>query len=269
MNKNAKIKKRGGVFVQGVEVKTKVDGNHLYELHVINIKEISDEFSDFIDRYFVSICEGNSGSNIKVVKKRVLKFLESKTNDTRIGSIAEFLMHLYLNNLGYKQECRFLNLEEESIKKGFDGYYSNSDEEWIMESKSGFSTSKSISHKNKILEAYRDLEGKIKGETKNNPWMNAYNHASHRDINTKESIVKHIKGLADDFVLDNFYNIKDFNIIPGATIFLEGTWIDNDLDKIVNDVEQSILTLQYKKIIAICCTQISVQAFIEYISKEN
>lgn len=269
MNKNAKIKKRGGVFVQGVEVKTKVDGNHLYELHVINIKEISDEFSDFIDRYFVSICEGNSGSNIKVVKKRVLKFLESKTNDTRIGSMAEFLMHLYLNNLGYKQECRFLNLEEESIKKGFDGYYSNSDEEWIMESKSGFSTSKSISHKNKILEAYRDLEGKIKGETKNNPWMNAYNHASHRDINTKESIVKHIKGLADDFVLDNFYNIKDFNIIPGATIFLEGTWIDNDLDKIVNDVEQSILTLQYKKIIAICCTQISVQAFIEYISKEN
>ncbi|MDD3225277.1 MAG: hypothetical protein PHX70_11360 [Clostridium sp.] len=255
--------------MQGVEVKTKVEGSNAYELHAINIKEISDEFAKFIDRYFVNICEGNSESDIKIVKKRVLKFLESKSDDIRIGAIAEFFIHLYLNMLGYKQECKFLNLEEGSIKKGFDGYYSKSDEEWIMESKSGFSTSKGISHRNKIVEAYKDLEEKIKGKTQNNPWMNAYNHACHRDVNTRESIVKHMKNLADDFVLDKFYDIKDFNIIPGATIFLDGTWIDNDLDKIVSDVERYILTLRYKRIIAICCTKISVQAFIEYISKES
>lgn len=253
--------------MEGVEVKREIDENSIYEIHIIDIKDISDEFSKVIDEYFVRVCEGNSDSDIKIVKKRVLKFLESKSDDTRIGAIAEFFIHLYLNNLKYKQECRFLNLEEGSIKKGFDGYYSNDDEEWIMESKFGFSKTKGISHKNKILEAYKDLEDKIKGETKNNPWMNAYNHACHKDINTKESIVKHMKELADDFVLDNFYNIKDFNIIPCATIFLDGTWIDSDIDKTVNDVQESIVTLKYKKIIAICCTKISVQAFIEYLSK--
>lgn len=253
--------------MEGIEVKREIDEKSIYEIHIINIKNISDEFSKVIDKYFVRICEGNSESNIKVVKKRVLKFLESKSDETRIGAIAEFFIHLYLNNLNYKQECRFLNLEEGSIKKGFDGYYSNSAEEWIMESKSGFNKTKGISHKNKILEAYKDLEDKIKGDTKNNPWMNAYNHACHRDINTNESIVKHMKGLADDFVLDKFYDIKDFNIIPCATIFLDGTWIDNDINKIFSDVQESIKILKYKKIITICCTKISVQAFIEYLSK--
>lgn len=36
------------------------------------------------------------------------------------GAVAEFFVHLYLNILGLKQECLFLNLEENSIKKGFD-----------------------------------------------------------------------------------------------------------------------------------------------------
>lgn len=253
--------------MKGIEIKKEIDENNIYEIHIIDIKDISDEFAKVIDSYFVRICEGNSDSDIKVVKKRVLKFLESKSDDTRIGAIAEFFIHLYLNGLNYKQECRFLNLEEGSIKKGFDGYYSNDDEEWIMESKSGFNKTKGISHKNKIVEAYKDLECKIKGETKNNPWMNAYNHACHKDINTNESIVRHMKELADDFVLNNFYNIKDFNIIPCATIFLDGTWIDSDINKTVNDVQESIVNLKYKKIIAICCTKISVQAFVEYLNK--
>lgn len=253
--------------MKGVEAKEKVIIKDSKEIHIINIKDIDGEFSEVIDKYFVKICEGDSGSKIKIVKKKVRKFLDSKSDETKIGAIAEFFIHLHLNKLNFKQECKFLNLEEGSIKKGFDGYYSKNNEEWIMESKSGFITTKNISHVSKIKVAYEDLDNKIKGDTSNDPWNNAYNHACHRDIGTKESIITHIKKLSDDFEEDKFYNIKDFNIIPGATIFLDGTWIDNNFDEQINKVEKLISKLNYNKIIVICLTKKCMNLFIKFLEK--
>jgi hypothetical protein len=40
-----------------------------------------------------------------------------------MGAVA-FMIHIYMNEVGFKQEFIFWNLEEESIKKkGFDSYY--------------------------------------------------------------------------------------------------------------------------------------------------
>ena len=86
-------------------------------------------------------------------------------NDIVKGSIAEFIVHLYLKACGFSQECLFKNLEEGSIKKGFDGYYTYSNEEWIMESKSGSIKTSGITHRAKIKEAYDDLKNKIDGES--------------------------------------------------------------------------------------------------------
>jgi hypothetical protein len=176
-------------------------------IHIIDIDDINSDLKLFIDEHFVNICEGDSGSYLEQVKRIVLDFLSSKDLNTKMGATAEFFLHLYLKLLGYKQECLYLNLEEGSIKKGFDGYYSLNDiEEYIMESKSGSSSTNGISHPSKIKEAYNDLKNSLAGtKSNNNSWKNAYNHASHIDVKTANKIRKNIKKLSDEFD-DNILN---------------------------------------------------------------
>lgn len=107
------------------------------EITVIDINDFDVEVLKIMDDNFVSICEGNSDTELFVVKKYVIDLFSSKDNKWIMGATAEFFVHLYMKLSGFKQECLFLNLEEGSIKKGFDGYYSLNGEEWLMESKSG------------------------------------------------------------------------------------------------------------------------------------
>jgi hypothetical protein len=120
-------------------------------LHNISIRQIDAALEAYIDSSIVEICEGNSGGDLAVVKERLIKFLTPKSGSTtEMGAIAEFFSHLYLKEQGFKQEFLFLNLEEQSIKKGFDGYYTLSGVEWIFESKSGSINTDGNSHPKKI-----------------------------------------------------------------------------------------------------------------------
>ena len=74
-----------------------------------------------LDDNFVAICEGASDTDILTVKKRVRELFSTKNNDWKMGATAEFFVHLYIRLNGFRQECLYLNLEENSIKKGFDG----------------------------------------------------------------------------------------------------------------------------------------------------
>lgn len=244
--------------------------NENVNLHIFELKEITADIKEFIDSKIVNITNGTRKIDLKIVKNKLKKFLSSKKGSTtEMGAIAEFFIHLYLSTQGYKQECLFTNLEEGSIKKGFDGYYSKNKSEWIMESKSGLNTTKGISHKSKIKEAYDDLDKKLKGNVKNNPWENAYNHAKHGDTNTKESsIVKIIEKNSNDFENNIFKNIAYFNVIPSATIFLDGIWIDNDINKIKEDITNLVSTLLYQKLEIICFTKKSLNLFLNYLDLE-
>lgn len=235
-------------------------------IHILNFEDLGVEVKKFLDIHFVSICEGNSGSDLSLVKQIVQKFLSSKDERTQMGATAEFFIHLYLKSIGFKQECLFLNLEEQSIKKGFDGYYSLDSEEFIMESKSGSSKTESISHKDKINEAYKDLKNALAGKkTKNNPWKNAYNHALLRTVNTSDSIVKNMKKLSDDFYLSMFRDIKDFNIIPSSTIFLEDIWIDDYSESITDELKALVEKFEFENINVICVTKKSLKLFNTYL----
>ena len=240
------------------------NGNYL---HLINIEEIDNKLEKFLDDSITSICEGYTVTNINIVKKRLINFLESKKDSgTEIGAIAEFFTHLYLNEIGFKQEFLFFNLEEGSIKKGFDGYYSLVNEEWIFESKSGSIDSKKISHSGKIKEAYNDLVKTIAGKKKNNPWQNAYNHACHIDVNANVTIRNNLKKLSEEFILQKTHDIKDFNIIPGSTIFLEGKW-ESLNSKDLNEIFQKKITeFSFNKIQIICVNKKSVDLFWDYLS---
>ncbi|MCK5613673.1 hypothetical protein KAR91_68040 [Candidatus Pacearchaeota archaeon] len=186
-----------------------------------------------------------------------------------MGAIAEFFIHLHLNKCGYQQECLFKNIEaSKAIKKGFDGYYSKNGEGWMMESKSGKITTHNISHKDKVEEAFNDLSDKIGGGGNNNPWENAYHHACLAKTNA--DILKNIKDLSDKYTREIFSEIKDYNIIPGSTIFLDNKLAVipevEDINFIERDISKWLKTKEYKKMHIVCVTKKTKDIFLGYLN---
>ena len=64
---------------------------------IINIEEISTELEEEINRYITEIWEGYTDGDISDVKKEILKYLGEIEEEKKVGAIAEFFIHLYLN----------------------------------------------------------------------------------------------------------------------------------------------------------------------------
>lgn len=236
------------------------------ELIVINIRSVSDLKND-IDKYFVSICEGNSGNDLLIVKTSVKNLFTGKNETWKAGAIAEFFIHLHMIKNGFKMECLFQNLEERSIKKGFDGLYSLQREMWLMESKAGFASSKKVSHKNKVKEAYSDIKDKIQTKQANNPWQNAYNHACHKDVGASENIIEILKFHKNNYIMNRFPSVNDFNLIPCGTVFVEGKEWPSDL-KIREEISEIISNMDCNKLKVVCVTAQTISMFEKYLEEE-
>lgn len=241
------------------------------ELHIINIRELTDEIKNIFDNFLVKICHGNSDSTINDVKKELKNFFEGKSDKIIRGALAELLVHIYLNSNEFKQEFLFFNLEENSIKKGFDGYFSKGGEEFIVESKAGTSSSQGSTHKNKLQTAYSNLKDYVEGTSKkgkNNPWHNAYSHASHIDVGTDKEIRKKIQLLSSDYSKNIYRDINEFNVIPCSTMFLEEKWNDEVTSQVSDSTKNSFLSeFNGKSVKAICITKISEKQFFDYITQ--
>ncbi len=250
--------------LKDISIKNLGNGNELY---LIDIEVLSSEIIESIDSQLVKICEGNSRRTVQLVKYRIKKYLNKKRgSDLEIGSIAEFMLHHHLNLLGFEPKFMYFNLEENSIKKGFDGYYLLDDDQWILESKSGRSTTKNISHQGKVKESYNDLSWKLSGGPKNNPWQNAVSHSGHHYVGVVPDLVKQLQDLATQYQSGSFEDIKNHNIIPGSTIFLDGNWSKPDHLNIEKEIKDLIIKLHFKKIKVICLTKKSIDIFWDYLN---
>ena len=235
----------------------------------------NDEQKALLDSYFVSICEGkDSNSTIELAKTRLIRTFKTKVNDQDwlMGATAELYLHFFMNVLNFKQEFLYTNLEEKSIKKGFDGVYKDDENTlWFLESKSGADTTQNISHLNKVKEAYKDLVDKFSGKKKddkepNDPWWNALNHAKVSDSSKDIKIL--LKKLSDNYVQQKYPDIKNYNIILCGTVFLiskEDPEGFNDITKIRNEVEEYFKDKKFKNLIVICSTQKSYNSFLDYL----
>ena len=244
--------------------------------HFINIEDYDKDFKQLIDNYIVSIYDNTfDDKDILLVKQQLKEWFEDKKGDEnkKAGFVAEFICHLYLNQLKYEQHFLFANLEEQgSMKKGFDGLYMMNNKMWLYESKSSLSTTTSANHNSNISEAYRDIRDKLQGEKVNthgnpiSPWSNAVNHASVANIDGNETLIQNLKEFRNRFIKKDFEDIKNFNVIPSSTIFLEDKWgsINN------SDLETKLKSLtskyEYKKMNIICINKKSIDNFIEYIN---
>ncbi len=212
----------------------------------------------------VSICEGSAETDLETIKIKLKDYLEPKKIKHRRGAVAEFYIHLFLKSLGYKQNCLFLNLEENSIKKGFDGYYTYNGNEWIVESKSGVD----ITHKSKINEAYRDLKKKLTTKEKNNPWENAYNHAAHIAVSAEKTVIDKLKKLSNNYVKNIHLPLTEFNLMPCGTVFNHDASTKMIKDSIYDEIKLTIDSMEYKKICIIAISNRAYNAFFEFIGLE-
>ena len=248
-------------MVEGMQVELyKIDDER--NIFIITISEISEELKTQLDKYICRIWAGKNEEDIKHVKKEILEYITKKDRKKQIGAIAEFFIHLFLNYKGYTPYCLFQNLEENSLKKGFDGYFSFEDQEWIVESKS--TEDSSVKHHEKVSEAYNDLNNKITGRTKNNPWKNAYNHACNINILAPENVRKQLDNLSKEFIDKKFHKLSEYNIIPCSTKFIEERDIERS-DIVHNTVLEKINSFEFNKISAICMNNGAEQFFMEYL----
>lgn len=228
---------------------------------IIDIDEES--IQNQITKNIVSICEGNCETDLETIKIKLKDYLEPKDIKTKRGAIAEFYIHLFLKSLGYKQHCLFLNLEENSIKKGFDGYYVFQEDEWIVESKSGLISN--TNHKSKIEEAYGDLKEKLTTKSKNNPWENAYNHAAHAAVGSSKTIIAKLKKLSNNYVKNIHLPLTEFCLMPCGTVFNHDASTDTIKEAIYQSIKDTTNCMEYKKLCIMAISNKAYNAFLEFI----
>jgi hypothetical protein len=146
------------------------------EYLIVEVATLSEDLKNAIRNRFATICHGEQLSLLKsgsyTYKNTVLEFLtriKSKAENTQTGMIGEFLVHVITGLFypDYRVIIPYFNLEERSIRKGFDSViYSTGLGVWTYEVKSSkpTDTSKDIDTHIKTLIniAHKDLSGKLK-----------------------------------------------------------------------------------------------------------
>lgn len=242
-------------------------------LYILGLKTLNKEIQNKIDEYIIQLIyapDDRKKYELRDAKIKILNLLNDKDEKQKMGLVAEFFIHLFLLLLGYKQESLFKNLEERSAKKGFDGVYSQKNQIWIMESKSGL-YSENQKHLDKVKDAYRDLKNKIikHKDVKNNPWSNALSHMW--VMKTKQKLRQIFINGDKDFENGKGQDIANFNLIPSATIFLQNIWID--LHSSEEDVKEIYKTWtqdkNFKSMNIICFTKASFTSFVDYLKRQD
>jgi len=234
---------------------------------IINLEDFDNNLKERIDLSLCEICEGQGSDGLSRVKARFVRFLESKSPQTSYGAVAEFFLHLYIRDMGMKQECMLFNLEENSIKKGFDGLYSKLGEIYLMESKSTLPSTRSADHRSNLRLANSDLSAYIEGGSKkgrNNPWRNAYNHASHIDVSSSKPLREKLRAIANSYDDKKFEDASFFNLIPCSTIYCDSNENDGINSSFITD-SGCILEFKASSLIAVCVTNSTYDAFIDYL----
>ncbi len=244
--------------------------------HFLNLENYDDNIKKLIDENIASIWNGILGDNdIDFVKIEILGWFDGKDKDQKkqCGFIAEFFCHLYLKQLDFEQYFLFQNLEEKgSMKKGFDGLYQFEEEIWLYESKSSLPDTLNANHNSNVGEAYNDIVKKITGNKldirKNpiSPWSNALNHASLIQVNSEKTLIENLNNFKKRFIKKDYEEIKNFNVIPSSSIFMEEKWTTINNDDLTKNLIKLTKNYNPKKMNIICINKKSITNFINYLS---
>ena len=154
------------------------------------VSELSEDLKIAIRSRLAAVCNGvanvEGGSEMYCYKNTLKEFLKrysSKTANQKKGMLGELLLHILLFAFfdEYKVNSPFFNMEERSVKKGFDVVLNKkgSSDIWIAESKAGELRSKKNTSQTVvelINTAQNDLYERLNGDSFS-LWQNAINGA--------------------------------------------------------------------------------------------
>jgi hypothetical protein len=201
---------------------------------VCHIDRFTEDLQGIIRQQLSSVCHGPSNASLDMklysyrnTLREFLRRYESKSSTTKMGMIGELLTHMLI--IMYFPEFStvspYFNLEERSIKKGFDVILrSNIHEElWITEVKSGelhSGKTANETNKNLITLAKRDLNRRL-NEREATLWFNAINGAKialESNTDVKAAVVGLLSKIAGD-VTENIARSSDKSVILVASLF--------------------------------------------------
>lgn len=262
-----------------------VDGIKVYnddKVTVCIVEEISNELKELIRENLSAICHGAESANrnprIYSYQRTLKEFLQrydSKPANTQKGMIGELLSHIIL--LKHKEEFTsinpFFNMEERSIKKGFDILFieiESKNKLWITEVKSGnLGQVACSSDKNKELlnKAKTDLSTRL-NEDNTQIWFNAIHGASVavKSNNIRDVVIEILEsGLEES--LESCFTSIDKNVILTSVLF-------NDInDEIcIGDVVESrnsiVSETIFNDIITLSIQKNTYQAVVQFLKEE-
>ena len=252
---------------------------------VFFVETLSLELQNEIRSYCNEICFGyQNASRAKIYpknfeyEKSVKDFLDrlnKKSVEIQKGMIGEFLTHILIKHyfLNYKISTPFFNLEEKSIKKGFDIVLVNNEtnELWITEVKSGEKNKKNSSTKQiEILlnRAKDDLKKRLNSDN-NMLWQNAINGClvSMQETDDLKNVVLDLLYSYSNEMTEEINDSKNKNIIASAVLFSEITdKFSIDTIKIISDKWNQ--SNQFKNVIIIAIQENTYQEIINFMKSE-
>lgn len=219
------------------------------------INNFSKELEEIIRRELAKVCHGTkkfdgqkTAYSYKKTLKEFLSRYKDKTPETKMGMIGELLCHILLFNYAthLKAASPFFNMEEGSIKKGFDIIIINKEKGsfWITEVKSGELGAEKKEQKFRTLVdlAKQDLAKRI-AEDSATIWYSAINNvelAVRSDVPEKEILISYL----EDFVADEEDGNAEPNDLTQMNVILAPILFENSS----NFIDFSILTNKYDKI---------------------
>jgi len=171
-------------MIEGVKIiKTK-------DYLIARVSELSEELKTVLRNRFTAICRGEQNSLLtrgsytyKRTVEEFLKRIQSKPEKIQTGMLGELIVHVLTGvvHIDYKTIVPYFNLEERSIRKGFDSViYSPDMGIWVYEVKSsrkkGAKVNIDSSTKSLIKTAHDDLSAKLAEQDESTRiWDNAMN----------------------------------------------------------------------------------------------
>jgi hypothetical protein len=202
---------------------------------ICHIEYISAELKKLIKKNLSTICHGSHISDYfqdplysyRTTLESFLERYDSKTPETKIGMVGELLSHLLITELydDFNVASAFFNLEENSIKKGFDLILCRTSDKtlWITEVKSG-KLHKGKNHdqttRNLLNSAKQDLNKRL-NETEKKYWYNSINSVRsslHDETDYKNTLLKILRSEGNNAV-DKKATSKDNSVILITNLF--------------------------------------------------
>ncbi|MCK0120255.1 hypothetical protein MWU61_06870 [Loktanella sp. F6476L] len=246
---------------------------------VVSIDEFTVELQDLLKERLAEICWGPTANGSKLVAESYEYTMQSlwgrvsnKHFKTQIGMAGELITHLFLArpSAGYVSVNRMFNLEESSIKKGFDLVLTKqeSGELFLVEVKaSGILTSDS---KKKVLNLLKvsnnDMNGKL-NKPADNLWNNALSHCSSalKKTDLRDKIEAILEVCRDEAL--TFPSAKDQNVIL-AGINFNGDKGFCDLEEIAKSIAAYKKWGQYKSLTYFVAQKKTYTAVLTFIESE-